>query len=141
MTPDQARRLAIRLHADQTDQAGQPYADHVCRVGDALHKQGASSIVVIAGYLHDAVEDGHATFGRLLLAGVPAKALMVIARLTKSSGDSYDEYLDHVAACPDACAVKRADLADNMNPDRLALLNAATQTRLAAKYAGALASL
>jgi hypothetical protein len=42
-----------------------------------------------------------------------------------------------VAADPLALEVKRADIADNTDPERVAQLEAATRERLAAKYARA----
>jgi hypothetical protein len=46
-----------------------------------------------------------------------------------------------VAANPDALLVKQADLDDNTDPSRLAALDAATRSRLEAKYAKARAAL
>jgi hypothetical protein len=46
--------------------------------------------------------------------------------------------LRRVAANPLAVTVKRADIADNLSPARMARLEAETQARLQTKYATAL---
>lgn len=136
-----AHLLALDLHKGQTDRAGQPYAAHVCRVADALAALGAPDYVVMAGYLHDSVEDGHATLQDLVDAGVPDRVVALVGVLSRERGEAYADYVARVASVPDAVLVKRADIADNTRPERLALLDAATRERLERKYADALAVL
>lgn len=51
------------------------------------------------------------------------------------------DYHGRVAADPLALAVKRADIADNTDPERLGMLPVEIQRRLRAKYAAALEQL
>lgn len=67
--------------------------------------------------------------------------IRVLELLTRSSDVAEDEYYARIAAHPDAREVKLADLADNTNPARLALLQPADRERLNRKYAGAYTAL
>ncbi len=55
--------------------------------------------------------------------------------LTRRPDEPVEEYTARVLATPGALLVKRADLAHNSDPGRLASLDRATAERLAAKYA------
>ncbi len=59
---------------------------------------------------------------------------MVLA-VTKRPGEELSSYAARILATPGALLVKEADLAHNADPARLAVLDAATRTRLTAKYA------
>lgn len=53
-----AIRFAVCAHAGQTRKDdGRPYADHVLEVGQILHRAGCTETTVIAGVLHDVLED------------------------------------------------------------------------------------
>lgn len=138
MSPAEALALAERLHAGQVDKAGQPYIGHLMRVGFTVNATGGSRAALIAALLHDAVEDDRATLQDLAAAGVPAAALALVALLTKAPGQPYAEYLAAIKADPDALAVKLADIADNSDPARLAMLPPDVADRLRIKYAKAL---
>lgn len=129
--------LADLLHEGQVDKAGAPYITHCRRVAQGV--AGRDDVAVsIAALLHDTVEDGRATAADLLAVGVPARAVALVEILTKRPGVAYDAYLERVKADPDAVLIKRADLADNMNPDRLAKLPADMAAKLLRKYNNAL---
>ncbi len=57
----QAFQLAAQLHADQTRKASlvpnTPYLSHLMEVAGIVMSNGASSVVVAAALLHDAIED------------------------------------------------------------------------------------
>lgn len=112
----QAKSLAIQLHAEQTDKAGKPYAHHLKAVTDALI--GNSDEVIITGWLHDSVEDTGITLDEIssLFGESVAKAVDAI---TKRKGESYSEYLNRVKANSIARLVKIADLSHNMDLSRL----------------------
>jgi hypothetical protein len=57
-----------------------------------------------------------------------------VEALTRGSGEAPDDYYARVAANPLAVKVKRADVADNADPERLARLDPALRERLTAKY-------
>ncbi|MFT3860791.1 hypothetical protein [Micropruina sp.] len=64
----------------------------------------------------------------------------IVDALTRRDGEG-DDYYRWVASTDLAVAVKRADIWDNTNPERLATLPASARNRLQAKYAHALALL
>lgn len=139
MTPDEARALAALLHADQRDKAGEPYADHVCRVGDRVRAElPYRDDVAIAAYLHDAIEDTAETAETLRARGVPDRSVRLIALLTRDADVPYASYLAAIASDLDAIAIKVADIRDNSDPDRVAALDRTTREALARKYDHAL---
>lgn len=141
MTPAKARALTIILHRNQTDKAGVAYAEHAVRVGDTLAEAEYPNATIMAGYLHDALEDTSATPESLAREGIPTEVVTIVQTLTRRRGESYAAYLERVRDDPDARVVKLADLHDNLLPDRLALLDAETRERLEHKYTTARAAL
>jgi (p)ppGpp synthase/HD superfamily hydrolase len=95
----------------------------------------------MAAVLHDVVEDTTVTLDDLTEAGCPAPVLAALAAISKQPGEAQESYLARVASNPIALAVKRADIKDNMSPDRMARLDKETQERLRAKYTSALRQL
>lgn len=141
MTTDEALELATKLHDGQTDRIGAPYVEHVQRVGDAMRDAGYPQHVVIAAYLHDAVEDTHATLSELAALGVPADSVQLVELLTRKPGQDYADYLNGVKIDSCCMAIKIADITDNLSPARTSMLPASDRARLAAKYQAALSSL
>jgi (p)ppGpp synthase/HD superfamily hydrolase len=134
-TLEAADRLAERLHEGQVDKAGEPYIGHprgVARLtalfGGTLHQQ-------LAALLHDVVEDTDCTLDDLRELGTPEPVIALIDALSKRPGESRDDYLARVVANPDAILVKRADIASNSDPVRLAKLPADVRAKLERKYA------
>lgn len=130
-----AQRIAEAAHAGQVDKAGQPYIDHPRRVAVRLEKGSAPAEAVAAGWLHDVLEDTDVTADELREAGVPEETIAAVEAVTKREGESVEGYAARIKATALALEVKHADLADNSDPERLALLNEATRTRLEGKYA------
>lgn len=130
----EAFELACELHRGQQDKAGKPYIEHLVRVMLGVQKMGGSSAQQIAALLHDSLEDGYATADLLLQRGVPAQAVSLVQTLTRPHGQRYLEYIAGVKRNPGAALVKAADLADNADPARLALLPESDASRLRAKY-------
>ncbi|WP_394253531.1 hypothetical protein [Arthrobacter pityocampae] len=54
--------------------------------------------------------------------------------MTKRRGETVEDYLARIRANDLACIVKKADLDDNTNPERLDKLDADTRARLTTKY-------
>ena len=134
-TLEAADRLAERLHEGQVDKAGEPYIGHprgVARLtalfGGTLHQQ-------LAALLHDVVEDTDCTLDDLRELGTPEPVIALIDALSKRPDESRDDYLTRVVANPDAIPVKRADIASNSDPVRLAKLPADVRAKLERKYA------
>ncbi|WP_347351268.1 HD domain-containing protein [Intrasporangium sp.] len=129
-----AQRIAEAAHAGQLDKAGQPYIDHLRRVAGALADEAEPAEAVAAGWLHDVLEDTDTTPEELAEAGVPSETIEAVQAVTRRSGQAVEDYAARIAATPLAVEVKRADMADNSDPGRLALLDRATRVRLTKKY-------
>jgi (p)ppGpp synthase/HD superfamily hydrolase len=107
--------LAARKHAGQVDKVGAPYILHVARVGASLWRFGDD--FVMAGLLHDIVEDTDMTLGDLMFAGLPDRVLSAVASVTKRESEAsvgaYEASLRQAMANPIGLWVKAADVADN----------------------------
>jgi (p)ppGpp synthase/HD superfamily hydrolase len=114
-TLDRAIELASAYHAGQLDKAGEPYILHPLRV--MLSLTGETERIVVV--LHDIIEDTAATVETLETCGFSREVVYVVDLLTHAEGEPYVEYIDRIARHPIAARVKLADLADNMNLDRL----------------------
>ncbi|ASR55963.1 HD domain-containing protein [Cellulomonas sp. PSBB021] len=132
-----ARQIATAAHRGQVDKSGAPYIGHPTRVAEHAAAAGGDERVVAAAWLHDVVEDTTVTPEQLGSSGIPEEVVAAVVAVTKVPGEPVEEYFGRVNANPIAVAVKTADLADNTDPRRLALLEEATRTRLQAKYARA----
>jgi|GEM_PF-592651 len=155
---DFAEYISGAAHAFQLDKAGKPYAGHPRRVASNVKShpdfealsQSEKSTVVSAAWLHDVVEDSgtngfpHISLDFLIGKRIEPETLRVIKLLTRPE-DSYpkaqDAYYIAIAAHPLAKMVKLADIADNLNQQRLALLPKETQDKSREKYAHALDAL
>ncbi|WP_367131300.1 HD domain-containing protein [Saccharothrix sp. HUAS TT1] len=133
-TVEDAVRIARAAHEGQVDKSGRPYIGHPLRVMERVAGEHAR----MAAVLHDVVEDTSVTAEDLLSAGCPAEVVSTVLALSHRDGETQEDYLARVLTDPVAVEVKRADIADNTSPDRLARLDPATRDRLRAKYARAL---
>ena len=105
-----ARLLATQAHSGQTDKAGLPYITHPERVAGRLEDPAAQ----VVGWLHDTVEDTTLTLAEIEVQFGPETATAVDA-ISRRDGETWNDYLDRVAANPIARAVKISDLIDNSN--------------------------
>ena len=132
-----AKALAERLHAGQTDKAGEPYTEHLARVVDRLASQfqDASAAEIEAAWLHDALEDTDATPESLLAAGVSAEAVRIVQAVTRPEGTAYLDWIAELARSSSISAVrvKIADNEDNRDPARVAKLPGAAE-RVDSRY-------
>src|SRR2546430_12998170 len=133
-TLDDAIQSARRAHEGQLDKSGRPYIGHPLRVMGRVTGDHARMVAV----LHDVVEDTSVTTDDLAQAGCPTDVVRAVDALSKRPGEDSAAYLARVAANELALLVKRADIADNCSPERMARLDEATRERLTAKYANAL---
>jgi (p)ppGpp synthase/HD superfamily hydrolase len=143
-----AKAIATIAHKGQTDKNGEDYISHPSRVADRLSEPAQ----VAAAWLHDVIEDcsevfaGTPPFGitgdDLLRAGIETEVVDAVVLLTRAAdGKGGDAYYQAIRRNPIALAVKRADIADNLDPARTLNLDPVTRERLAEKYAHALAIL
>lgn len=126
-----ARQLAEGAHTGQVDKAGAAYIDHPARVaarvsGDLLAEQVA--------WLHDVVEDTAVTLDDLRERGFGEEVVVAVDAMSRREGEVSDDYYRRVAAVPLALTVKFADLSDNSDPQRLAVLTPEVRMRLQEKY-------
>ncbi|MFI1312874.1 HD domain-containing protein [Streptomyces albidoflavus] len=131
--------LAERAHAGQVDKIGRPYIEHVRAVAAGLAPLGDE--LVMAGLLHDVVEDTDWTAAKLLAAGVPTRVVEIVEAVTNQAGMAYEEKIQRITADPEATLVKISDNAHNSHPGRAAQLPTDKRERLAAKYRAARAAL
>ena len=133
-----AKDLAHRAHAGQVDKAGRPYIEHVARVAAAVADDPEAEAVA---WLHDVLEDCPGYESEVL--DFPARIAKSVVLLTRWEGESATTYYDILACHPVSIPyrVKLADIADNADESRLALLDEKTAARLRKKYARARAAL
>ncbi|MDQ0984425.1 HD domain-containing protein [Streptomyces sp. V2I9] len=127
--------IAREAHAHRTDKAGRPYEEHLAAVAEGVRVRGGDDGQIAAAWLHDAIEDGALSAAWLTGAPLPQRVKDMVLAVTKRPGEALTSYAARILATPGALLVKEADLAHNADPARLAVLDAATRTRLAAKYA------
>lgn len=133
LTLDEAIALARRFHAGAVDKAGRPYIEHPLRVMGRVSTDQEK----LAAVLHDLLEDTDLSPTDLLAAGCPPRVVTALDALTRRDGEPYEAFVARAAADPVARAVKLADIADNLDPDRLAVLAPDEAAWLTAKYARA----
>lgn len=118
-----AEALARWLHRNQEDKQGRPYVKHLERVAARVAADGGTEEQIATGWLHDCIEDGHVGSGDLRAIfpdwyseSVP-RLVCCLSRI--KDGETYAEYIDRlVAQCTATLIVKRADLLDNLDPER-----------------------
>lgn len=132
---EDAVTFAAQAHAGQTDRLDAPYIYHALRVLIGVREAGGSEVESVAAVLHDVVEDTDTTLDEIEELFGPQVAVLVDA-VSRREGESYENYMARlVTAGASAIRIKRADLADNSNPQRLAQLPPETRRELEAKYA------
>lgn len=124
-TPQQSKEIeeAIKflIHAfDKSEYTGKPVVLHSIRVGLYLNRQGYDKDIVIAGILHDLIEDSSTT-----IEEIKTKFGDNVAKLVKAN--SYDKgindkrkryfqtYERGMKAGKDALVIKASDILDNYN--------------------------
>lgn len=126
---DTAMQLAAKYHEGQLDKSSIPYILHIMAV--VLKCQTEEQQVVAA--LHDIVEDTACTLPDLRRQ-FPYYIVDAVDAITFRKGiETRDEYYDRVKENPIALAVKKADLAHNI--ERLAnLIGTPDYNRMSDKY-------
>ena len=128
--------LAAEAHAGQVDKIDVPYIEHVRAVAAGLAPFGDD--LVMAGLLHDIIEDTNWTAEQLRGVGIPAHVVALVEAVTNERGVPYEEKVARITGQGrDAVLLKIADNAHNSRPDRAAQLSEDQRVRLAAKYRAA----
>lgn len=128
---ERAKDLAHRAHTGQVDKAGRPYIEHVARVAAAVSDDPEAEAVA---WLHDVLEDCP-QFEEEFWHNTPARVSKAVDKMTRWSGMESKHYYVRVRNNPLALRVKLADIDDNSDEARLALLDDKTAARLRRKYA------
>ncbi|MBO4851234.1 MAG: HD domain-containing protein [Prevotella sp.] len=131
ITIEDALRLAVEAHDGQKDLDGNPVILHPMAVGLA----GRNREEIIAGLLHDVVEDTKFTFEDLLKKGVDEEIVDALRLLTHTDDLSYEDYVNRIAKSGNSIAihVKYNDLCHNLKRGR-----AGGHWRIVAKHENAL---
>ncbi len=134
---ERARRLAHAAHAGKVDKAGNDYFEsHLLDVCKRVVGYGGDADEQAADWLHDFVEDTKVTELDLLEASFSDKTLLLVHLMTKREAEDPVLYYARLRAYEPARRLKfDADMASNSDPDRVALLDEESRTRLIAKYA------
>lgn len=133
---ERAKALAYRAHAGQVDKAGRPYIEHVARVAASVSDDPDAEAVA---WLHDVKEDCQ-WFSSEVDKQFPMFILWPVDLLDRT-GTPESFYYSRIKKDPIALRVKLADIADNADESRLALLDDKTADRLRRKYKKALEAL
>lgn len=131
--------FAERAHHGQVDKASNPYIDHPRAVAKALVEHGEHAIM--AGLLHDVVEDTDVTLENLRAMGYPEEVVAAVDSVTRREDETYMDLIRRAAANPLGRLVKLEDNRHNSDPARLALLDAEQRAWFEQKYAKARAVL
>jgi len=138
----QAREIAIRVHADQTDKLNIPYLAHVEDVSKRVSHLGENYEVV--GLLHDAVEDVSPDQQKSLIIEIQKlfdkDVFYAIDCMTKrepprfeKKEDYFQEYLPRLVTSEIAKQVKIADSSHNLSKAHL-IEDPDKQAKLRNKY-------
>ena len=109
--------IALRAHCGQRDLDGKPVILHPLTV--AL--KGRNENEIVAGLLHDVVEDTDLTFDDLLDAGISPPVVDALRLLTHDKSEDYYDYVLRIRHSGNQIAinVKRNDLVHNLQRGRL----------------------
>lgn len=117
-----AHLVRERIHGARKGVPDEPLRRHSFRVAARLRRHGYSRVVVLAGLLHDIVEDGATSLSELRALGFPERTVRLV---DLASHDTTDEDRRrrwarmvarlHRVNDADAWALKSSDLIDNLN--------------------------
>lgn len=114
----QALNIAGQVHKGQRRNNGRRYIEHPCRVADLVRSCGGSKVQIMAGFLHDALEDcppaKREHYEHKIMDELGAETLQLVIALTHEEGETYGDYLGRVMSNEDARLVKICDMFDNI---------------------------
>ena len=128
---DVAISITAQEFEGKLDKGGMPYILHCITVMEGVRSLGSKAMQ--AAVMHDLIEDTKWTLLDLQKKGFAEEVINVVERLTHLENESYDDYLDRIAPCPIARAIKMADLDHNSQIHRMKGLRDKDFARLA-KY-------
>ena len=107
--------IACQFHKGQKDRGGLAYILHPLHVMESVDTVAYKIVAV----LHDIIEDTEVDEEYLLNRGISEHLVEVISLLTRCEGETYEEYIEHIASNKIAIEVKLEDLKHNMDLTRL----------------------
>ncbi len=115
-----ARELSKMAHQGQTRKLSEePYFKHTERVANIVSDAGLSTEVIVAGYLHDTVEDTYVTLEEIQHR-FGEKVAHIVSGNTEDKTKSWEERKSHTieelkTACFEIKCLVAADKLDNLN--------------------------
>lgn len=109
-----AVQMALDAHEGQTDKSGETYILHPLRLMQKVETREQK----IVALLHDVVEDSDRTFEDLE-EEFSEEIISAVKCMTKKDGESYSEFIQRAKENDIAIEVKKADIRDNLNVERL----------------------
>jgi len=113
----EARMVAVRAHSNQDYDGVFPYEKHIDDVIDVLKRFGYSGKYIVAGYLHDVMEDNGLSYGKIKRHFGKEVAEMVYCvtdELGRDREEKKRKTLPKTASNPDAIILKLADRIANL---------------------------
>ena len=117
-----AKAIAITSNAfeDSLDKGGVPYIMHCLHVMNIVGKKTDKDPELMSiAVMHDLIEDTEWTLADLASAGFSDRVIAGVSSMTHDPHETYEEYLNVIAANPDAVIVKLVDLKHNSDPMRM----------------------
>ena len=121
---DKAYHFAIKAHANQKRDSGDPYSNHPIAVANILTDLKLDSATVTTGLLHDTIEDTHATYETIknefgeevadLVDGVTKISVIENQASSKSKAENFRKLILATSKDIRVLLVKIADRLHNM---------------------------
>lgn len=116
-TYKEARMVAVKAHSNQSYDEIFPYEKHLDDVVDVLKRFGYSGKYIVAGYLHDSIEDDGISWNDIRKHfGVEVAEMVycVTDELGRNRKEKKEKTLPKTASNPDAIILKLADRIANI---------------------------
>lgn len=113
----ESRMVSIQAHGNQTYDEIYPYKKHLDDVVDVLRRFGYGGKYLIAGYLHDIIEDTSLSYNKIKrVYGIEVAEMVycVTDELGRNREEKKAKTLPKTASNPDAIIVKLADRIANI---------------------------
>lgn len=113
----EARMVAVRAHGNQDYDGIFPYEKHLDDVVDVLKRFSFGNKYLIAGFLHDSIEDGDISYNKITEYFGDSVAGMVFAvsdELGRNRTERKSKTYPKIKANPDAVIIKLADRIANI---------------------------
>lgn len=108
--------LALQAHKNQIDKCGEPYFLHPMRIAAHFQELDDADAAIVA-VLHDTVEDSWVTF-KYLEDRFPSYIVDAVDAITRRDNETYRLYIKRCCQNDIARRVKKADVEDNLRPER-----------------------